>query len=172
MRIRNFLLTLVLFVSALAAHAQITMTASVDKTNLSLDDELTLTVQITGASGNVLMPQLPSLPAFNVYSREVSSMNINGQTSTVFRYVMLPRFPTQATIGAIRFTYNGQVYTTQPIQVNIYRRVPAGRGQGGAVQQASSSGTGGNYDSSVSARSSAASGVWSHSSGILSVRLS
>ena len=154
MRIRNFLLTLVLFVSALAAHAQITMTASVDKTNLSLDDELTLTVQITGASGNVLMPQLPSLPAFNVYSREVSSMNINGQTSTVFRYVMLPRFPTKATIGEIRFTYNGRVYTTQPIQVNIYRRVPAGRGPGGAVQQATASG-GGNYDSSVSAARSA-----------------
>ena len=110
------------------------MTASVDKTNLSLDDELTLTVQITGASGNVLMPQLPSLPAFNVYSREVSSMNINGQTSTVFRYVMLPRFPTKATIGEIRFTYNGRVYTTQPIQVNIYRRVPAGRGPGGGDQ--------------------------------------
>ncbi|WP_428074010.1 BatD family protein [Candidatus Avelusimicrobium aviculae] len=152
MRIRNFLLTLAFAAAALAAHAQVTMTASVDKTNLSLDDELTLTVQITGASGNVVMPQLPSLPAFNVYSREVSSMNINGQTSTVFRYVMLPRFPTQATIGAIRFTYNGQVYTTQPIQVNIYRRVPAGRSKGGAVQQASSSGTGGNYDSAVSSR--------------------
>ena len=152
MRIRNFLLTLAFAAAALATHAQVTMTASVDKTNLSLDDELTLTVQITGASGNVVMPQLPSLPAFNVYSREVSSMNINGQTSTVFRYVMLPRFPTQATIGAIRFTYNGQVYTTQPIQVNIYRRVPAGRSKGGAVQQASSSGTGGNYDSAVSSR--------------------
>lgn len=156
MRIRHFLLTLVFAAAALAAQAQVTMTASVDKTNLSLDDELTLTVQISGASGNVLMPQLPSLPAFNVYSREVSSMNINGQTSTIFRYVMLPRFPTQATIGEIRFTHNGKVYTTQPIQVNIYRRVPAGRGQGGAVQQATASGPGSNYDSSVSAAQSSA----------------
>ncbi len=150
---------------AAGAAGAITMTATVDKTNLSLDDELTLTVEIRGASGNLLTPQLPSLPAFNVYSREVSSMNINGQSFTTFRYVMLPRFPAQATIGEIRFTYNGQVYKTQPIQVNIYRRMPAGANAGGAVQTSSTSLPENNFDSSVSsARKTARGGSYTQPS--------
>lgn len=150
MNIRKFLLVCVCLLGSLAGQAQVTMTARVDKTNLALDDELTLTVEISGASGNV-QPQLPSLPAFNVYSREVSAMNINGKTSTTYRYLMLPRFPTQAEIGEIRLIYNGRVYTTKPIQINIYRRMPAGKSAGGSVLQATASGTGSNYDSAASA---------------------
>ena len=150
MNIRKILLIGACLLASLAAQAQVSMTARVDKTNLALDDELTLTVEITGASSNV-QPQLPSLPAFNVYSREVSAMNINGKSSTTFRYIMLPRFPTQAEIGAIRLTYNGRVYSTQPIKINIYRRMPAGKSAGGSVQQASAAGSGSNYDSASSA---------------------
>ena len=117
------------------ALGAVTLTATVDKTNLSLDDELTLTVEIRGADMSTA-PQLPSLPAFNVYSRDVSAININGQQTNTYRYVMLPRFPTKATIGAIRFVYNGQVYKTQPISVNIYRRMPAGASAAGAAQTA------------------------------------
>lgn len=159
MKSRIILLWAVMSLWAAGALHALTMTASVDKTNLSLDDELTLTVEVRGANGNMLMPQLPSLPAFNVYSREVSTMNINGQASTLFRYVMLPRFATKATIGPIRFTHNGQVYTTQPIEINIYRRMPAGRGAGGATQTATAAGSGRNYDSAVAAKKQNAAGL-------------
>ena len=118
---KKFLLTFVLLTLAVWAGAQVSVTARVDKTNLTLDDELTLTVEVNGASGNMVMPQLPSLPAFNVYSREVQRTSVNGQTSTVFRYTMLPRFVGNATIGAIQFTYNGKTYKTDPISVSIYR---------------------------------------------------
>lgn len=101
--------------------AQTTMTASVDKDALTLDDELTLTVRITGVSGNLVMPQLPSLPAFNVYSREVQQNSVNGDTTLEFRYVMLPRFVGQTSIGAVTFNYNGKTYKTAPISVRIYR---------------------------------------------------
>ncbi len=113
------------------------MTAQVDKTNLALDDELTLSVQVTGVSGNIVMPQLPSLPAFNVYSREVEQSSINGNTTILFRYVMLPRFVGNATIGPVRFNYDGQVYETQPISVRIYRATPPAAipNNAGQVQQ-------------------------------------
>lgn len=104
--------------------AQVRLTATVDKTDLALDDELTLTVQVSGANGNIVMPQLPSLPAFNVYSREVSQSTINGKTTSVFKYTMLPRFVGKATIGAITFNYQGKTYQTQPIEVRIYRTAP------------------------------------------------
>ena len=101
--------------------SQVTLTAATDKTDLSLDDELTLTVQVSGVSGNIVMPQLPSLPAFNVYSREVAQSSINGHTTSSFKYVMLPRFVGKTTIGPVSFTYQGKTYRTEPIEVRIYR---------------------------------------------------
>ena len=101
--------------------AQVKLTATTDKTDLALDDELTLTVQVSGANGNIVMPQLPSLPAFNVYSREVSQSTINGKTTSIFKYTMLPRFVGKATIGAITFNYQGKTYQTQPMEIRIYR---------------------------------------------------
>ncbi len=126
-RILTLLLCGVLSVSA---WAQVQLTASTDKTDLSLDDELTLTVQITGAGGNIVMPQLPSLPAFNVYSREVAQSTINGKSTTQFKYTMLPRFVGKATIGAVTFNYQGKTYRTQPIDVRIYRTDTAATGAG------------------------------------------
>lgn len=118
---RKLLLFFLLFLLPLGLWSQVNLTAQVDKTNLALDDELTLTVQVTGVSGNIVMPQLPSLPAFNVYSREVEQSSVNGDTTLLFRYIMLPRFVGNATIGAVRFNYNGQTYETKPISVHIYR---------------------------------------------------
>ena len=105
----------------LAAWAQVSVTARVDKTALTLDDEVTLSVEVNGTSSTMVMPQLPSLPAFNVYSREVEQTSVNGQTTTVFRYVMLPRFVGKATIGSVSFTYNGKTYQTDPLSISIYR---------------------------------------------------
>lgn len=104
-----------------SVFAQVTLTANADKTVLTLDDELTLTVRVTGVKGNVTMPQLPSLPAFNVYSREVEQSSINRNTTLTFRYTMLPRFVGQTIIGPITFHYQGSTYKTEPISVRIYR---------------------------------------------------
>lgn len=117
---KKWLLCGLLFFSVLSAYAQVSLTASVDKQNLALDDELTLVVQIEGVRGNIVPPQLPSLPAFNVYSRAREQSTINGETSLVFRYTMLPRFVGTATIGPVKFSYGNQTYQTEPITVRVY----------------------------------------------------
>ena len=99
--------------------AQIQITAQVDKTEISLDDEVTLSLHVQG--GTNIRPQLPSLPAFNVYSRVSNSYSINGKTSYEFRYILVPRLVGNATIGPIRIDYNGQTYQTDPINIRIYR---------------------------------------------------
>ena len=118
---KTVLCFLLLVYLTLGAAAQVILSATADKTALTLDDELTLTVRISGISGNLIMPQLPSLPAFNVYSREVEQNSINGKTTLIFRYTMLPRFVGQTTIGPVTFTYQGMTYKTDPIEVRIYR---------------------------------------------------
>ena len=119
-----FLLAVILF-GSLWVQAQVQLTAQVDKTALALDDELTLTVKVSGISGNVVMPQLPSLPAFNVYSREVEQNTINENTTLLFRYTMVPRFVGKASIGEIKFSHGGKTYTTTPISIDIYRSADA-----------------------------------------------
>ncbi len=104
--------------------AQVNLTAFTDKTDLALDDELTLTVQVSGVSGTMVMPQLPSLPAFNVYSREAAQSTVNGKSTLQFRYLMMPRFVGNTTIGPITFKYGGKTYQTKPINVRIYRNTP------------------------------------------------
>ncbi len=129
---RILILLISLLISSLA-WAQVQLTATTDKTDLALDDELTLTVQVSGVSGNMVMPQLPSLPAFNVYSREAAQSTINGKTTLQFKYIMLPRFVGNATIGAITFKYQGKTYQTAPIAVRIYRTTPVNTGKSSAV---------------------------------------
>ena len=99
----------------------ISMTASVNKTSLTLDDELTLTVTVDGAAGDLVAPQLPSLPAVNVYARSTSKQIHNFHAISTFEYVMLPRFAGKATIGPITLRYGNKTYQTDPITVTIYR---------------------------------------------------
>ena len=147
---RKWLLLLTTLCAAPLLWGQLSMVARVDKTNLTLDDELTLTVEVRGASGR-LSPQLPSLPAFNVYSREINQSSFNGQSSYLFRYKLLPRpnIVGKVTIGPIQLNYQGKTYQTDPIEVNLYRsgtpsQPAAPATKTGRVQ------TNGNYDSSLS----------------------
>lgn len=123
---KRFLLWVTLLLWATAAGAQVRLTASTDKTDLMLDDELTLTVKVTGVHGNMVMPQLPSLPAFNVYSQGADSITVNGKSTFVFRYTMMPRFVGNTTIGPVTFKYGGQTYQTKPIAIHIYRSGSSG----------------------------------------------
>lgn len=147
-----------LFLLSAGAFAQgVTVTAHVDKTAITLDDELTLTIEVKGASGNMLMPELPSLPAFNVYSREVEQSTVNFDTVTVFRYIMLPRFVGKAAIGAISFNYAGKTYKTDPIEVRVYRspsQVQNSRPASTSVRAVSNASQS-NFDSGVAARAAA-----------------
>ena len=120
-----FFLVIVFLGLSAAAYAQVSFSAQVDKTTLALDDEVTLTVRLSGVSGDIVTPQLPSLPAFNVYSREMEQTSVNGRTTWLFRYTMVPRFVGNTTIGAVTFSHNGQTYKTQPITLKVYRNTAA-----------------------------------------------
>ncbi len=118
---KKICLVVVCLLSTLPLVAQVHLSAQTDKTDLALDDELTLTVQVSGVSGNIVMPQLPSLPAFNVYSREMAQSTVNGHTTLSFRYLMIPRFVGRTTIGPVTFSYGGKTYQTDPIDIRIYK---------------------------------------------------
>lgn len=123
----------------------VSMTASVNKTSLTLQDELRLTVTVEGAAGDVT-PQLPSLPAFNVYARSVSKQINNFHAVSTFEYIMLPRFQGKTTIGPVTLNYGNKTYQTKPIAVTVYRAAQA---------PAAKAKTRGNIDTSVQKRAAA-----------------
>ena len=98
----------------------VSMTASVNKTSITLEDEIILTVNIDGAAGDIV-PQLPSMPAFNVYQSSFIQQTHNFHITSTFEYVLLPRFPGKNTIGPITLEYGNKTYKTDPISVTVYR---------------------------------------------------
>ena len=118
------ILLLPFYAYSAADPSGISVTASVNKTALTLEDELILTVTVDGAMGD-FNPQLPSMPAFNVYARSTSKQIQNFHATSVFEYIMMPRFPGEAVINPITLQYGNRTYRTEPITVTVYRTTPA-----------------------------------------------
>lgn len=116
---------LALLVSAGQARAQLTISASVDKKAVQLDDSVTLSVAVSGAVSDVPDPQLPSLPNFNIYSsgrsQNISIINGKISSSITHTFILTPRFVGKAVIGPVRLDYKGQRYETSPMEIAVVR---------------------------------------------------
>jgi len=116
-----------LLVSALTAlaQAQVSINAEVDKTRVALDDQIVLSVTVSGAEAALPEPQLPALANFSVYSsgRNQSISFINGKVSSsvVYTYVLVPHFVGAGAIGPISVATGGARAQTQPIAIQVDR---------------------------------------------------
>jgi len=105
----------------------IQFTASVDKKVLSLGQTLTLTFQIIVGGANISgSPEMPELDGFTVASGPNVSTSIsivNGQVSASrsYSYILIPTKVGKLTIGSAVLNYNGEVYKTTPIEVEIVK---------------------------------------------------
>ena len=108
---------------------EIQFTASVDKTVLSLEQTLTLTFQITSSSANISgTPEMPELDGLTVASGPNLSTSIsfvNGQVSSSrsYSYILIPTEVGKLTIGSAVLNYNGKVYKTTPIEIEVLKSV-------------------------------------------------
>ncbi|MCJ7507137.1 MAG: BatD family protein [candidate division Zixibacteria bacterium] len=102
---------------------EITFSASVDKTEVSLDDQITLTIQVSGDIGNIPIPTLPSLKDFDIYSsgRSQNITFINGKLSSfvAFNYILVPKNKGKFIIGPAEIKIDNQTYQTQPINITV-----------------------------------------------------
>lgn len=111
--------TMLAFALAVPALAQSPISATVDRTSLTTDDIVTLSVSVSGDG----QPLLPSLAGFNLLSSGTSTQIsiINGSMSSqvIYNYQLQPAQTGQLTIDPITLQQNGQTYTTQPITVQV-----------------------------------------------------
>ena len=120
------ILLAVLFLSLVgtsSAQGQEPIVAQVDRTALTTDEMLTLTVMVNAPSMNVPAPALPSFQGFNVAGSSASSQMsmINGAVSSrlSYQYRLQPYETGDLVIEPIYVTLNGQAFGTEPIVVRV-----------------------------------------------------
>lgn len=121
---------LLLLLPAPASAAELSISASVDKTVVALNDQVQLTVEVSGPSMSLPDPVMPSLPNFSVFSsgrsQNISMVNGQVESSLVFTYSLAPRFVGKAVIAPITVSDGGKTAGSDPIEVQVVR--PSGSG--------------------------------------------
>ncbi len=107
---------------------ELSFIASVDKTRLSIDEQLTLTVSVSGKDvGAVSEPEPPSLDGFQVEGTSSSTSSqfqfINGKMSSSktidFIYYLRPIQTGELKIGSFKLKIKGESYHTDPLTVQV-----------------------------------------------------
>ncbi len=116
---------IMMLAGAVSARADdLTVRARVDRTIASLNDHVTLSIEVQGTMRQVGMPKLPPLDAdFSVYSAG-SSTNmswVNGAmtSSRTWTYRLVPKRAGSFTIGPAKVEFGADVYSTEPIEIEI-----------------------------------------------------
>jgi len=97
------------------------LSASVDRTEATLEDQIRLTLTVVDAQG--AKPRLPSLPEFEVQGTgQMNQINmVNGRTTTKsqFNYLLAPKRTGTFTIPPATVEIEGRTFQSEPITVRI-----------------------------------------------------
>jgi hypothetical protein len=134
------LMTLALWAGPIQLHSEeLAFTASVDRTQLGLDDRLTLTVSILGQDiGGIAEPELPPLDGFEIVGTNTSSSSqfsfVNGKMTSSktmdYIYSLQPLEVGKATIGPSSLKFKGIIYKTESIDIEVVTSSISGKTRG------------------------------------------
>jgi len=128
MRVKNlgkkifFIMLLIGISSLIFAQQDVQFYAHVDKTRISLNEEIELTLTVTGTQ-DVGEPELPDLDGFKVLSQGSSSRFsfVNGKMSVnkSYTYILMPLKLGKLTIGPAKIRLGGKILETNPIEIEV-----------------------------------------------------
>lgn len=121
------------------AGQEISVTAEVNRTRVTIDETLILTISVSGSDlGDVPKPELPDMPSFSVIGSTSSSSTsfnlVNGtlssSSSVRFIYQLKPRKIGTLVIDSAVLAYDGVNHETTPISIEVTQGAsgPAPRG--------------------------------------------
>lgn len=117
------ILALIAMFTTINAYALLSIRAGVDKDTLTIDDDLHLTVTISGDSSNMPEPGIPRIAGFGAYSsgrsQQISIINGRITTSVSYTFVLTPRLLGTFTIPAITVNNGKEITSSQPITINV-----------------------------------------------------
>jgi len=114
---------LIFSVSAVCLAEDITISADADKQEVTLDDQVTLTITLSGNASNIPKPNIPDLKGFTAYSsgRSQNLSIINGQVSSsiTYTYILVPNNTGDYALGPFTINYKGQAYSAGPVNIKV-----------------------------------------------------
>ncbi len=125
-RIGSILSLIIVLVAACNVHAQedTRISASVDKEELTVDENLTLTVSISSSGGGALpQPKLPPLSDFDLLSTytstNISMMNNAISSVNTYTYILQPLRTGELIIDPVELKVGKKKFSTSRITVNV-----------------------------------------------------
>jgi hypothetical protein len=116
-------LVLFLYITRISYADDISISADVDRQEIAIDEQLTLTITVSGSVSNIPQPTIPALDGFTAYSsgRSQNISIINGQvnSSVTFTYILVPNEAGDYTLGPFTINYKGQAYSAGPINIKV-----------------------------------------------------
>lgn len=122
-KIVRFLAIILLTYSYDCLAAEIQVAGSVDKRQAQVDEEISFTIRILGARGNVQAPRLPAFQGFDsFYTGRTSQFTfVNGQSNATveFNYVLVPKVAGRFTLMPVEVWIEGKRFLTQPLELEV-----------------------------------------------------
>ncbi|HEY85144.1 MAG TPA: hypothetical protein G4N96_08565 [Chloroflexi bacterium] len=121
-RIASLIALLLALVTTGLAQEPNVVTAQVDRNSITTNESLILSITVVDTS-NSAAPQLPPLNGFQIIgsssSSQISIINGDINSQTVYSYRLRPTKTGELTIPAFGMTINGQTYSTDPIAIQV-----------------------------------------------------
>ena len=140
MKIIFFTLSFMLIISASLFAQDGTFTASVDRNNIGMGEQLQLTVTLNGSNGmkNFRAPSFNDFVLLSGPNQSTNMQFINGSMSSSisYTYILQPRAVGKATIGAATVELNGKQLQTRPIVIEVSKGAPQQKQQGNQTEDA------------------------------------
>jgi hypothetical protein len=109
--------------STVAIAGDVTVNASVDKTEVFENENVRFTIEIVGSASDIPDITLPNLPGFQNYSsgtsQNFSFINGKTQTSKSFNFILIPTRTGKLTIPRMKITIDGKVYATPQFDITV-----------------------------------------------------
>ncbi|MCX5687676.1 MAG: BatD family protein [Candidatus Omnitrophica bacterium] len=124
----KYIIVFFLFYSvATVSYAEdMTISADVDRREVTLDEQTTLTITVSGNASNIPQPYIPGLNGFTAYSsgRSQNISIVNGQisSSVTFTYILVPNNTGDYALGPFNINYKGKTYSADPINIKVLPR--------------------------------------------------
>jgi hypothetical protein len=119
-KMKKFIVAIVLMLCSLVS-AQVQFEARVSKTTLGLNERLRIDFIMNVDGDNFVQPSFDGFRIIAGPSQQVSQSWVNGRSSfeKVYSYFLLPNQKGTLVIKQAAIEYNGQIYKTAPIKINV-----------------------------------------------------
>ena len=117
---KRFIAAIVLMVCS-SLSAQVHFEARVSKTTLGLNERLRIDFMMNVDGDNFIQPSFDGFRIIAGPSQQVSQSWVNGRSSfeKIYSYYLIPNQKGALIIRQAAIEYNGQIYKTAPVRINV-----------------------------------------------------